>query len=189
MTYYSRGKAACLSHRVYKEDVDQAVMAVIHQHMKLCIDVEKSVRILNGKSNNVKQFHLLSDEILKRQKKRQQFVDRKGELYEDYTERLITIDEYNAYNDNYSREIEALDKEIGRLLEEKERYSKSYKVDEDWKSTIYRYLNKRKLTQEMADAFVKKVVVDKEGNCEVHLFYDDMLSELLEIERERKDAA
>jgi len=189
MTYFSKGKAACLSHRVYKEDVDQAVMAVIHQHMKLCIDVERSVRTLNGKSHNVKQFQLLSYEILKRQKKRQQFADRKGELYEDYTERLITIDEYNSYNDNYSKEIEALDREIGRLLEEKERYSQSYKVDEDWKSTVYRYLNKRKLTQEVADAFVRKVVVDKEGNCEVHLFYDDMLSELLEIERERKDAA
>lgn len=65
----------------------------------------------------------------------------------------------------------------------------SLTVDEDWKSTIYRYLNKRKLTQEMADAFIKKVAVDKDGNCEVQLLYDDMLSELLEIEKERKDAA
>ena len=42
------------------------------------------------------------------------------------------------------------------------------------------------ITQGMVDAFVTRVSVDKDGNCEVVLAYDDMLAELLEAVRERE---
>ena len=40
-------------------------------------------------------------------------------------------------------------------------------------------MGKRKLTKEMAEAFVERIVLDKEGNVEIMLKYDDFLRELL----------
>lgn len=48
------------------------------------------------------------------------------------------------------------------------------------------FLGERELTQGMVDAFVTRVSVDREGNCEVVLAYDDMLAELLGAVRERE---
>ena len=48
------------------------------------------------------------------------------------------------------------------------------------------FLGERELTQGMVDAFVTRVSVDKDGDCEVVLAYDDMLAELLEAVREKE---
>lgn len=46
------------------------------------------------------------------------------------------------------------------MLIEQKRYARDFHIDEDWEKTIHSYLAKRKLTQEMVDAFVSQVKVD-----------------------------
>ena len=76
--------------------------------------------------------------------------------------------------------------EIEKLLEERERYARDFHIEEGWEKTVRGFLGERELTQGMVDAFVTRVSVDKDGDCEVVLAYDDMLAELLEAVRERE---
>ena len=189
MTYYSKGKSECLSHRVFKEDVDNAVFTVIRQHMRLCIDTEVSVRKLNESSGNRKQYKLLLEEISKMRRKIEQYSGKKEALYNDYADRLIDEEEYLTLNAKYVEETDYLKQKVDDLLIMQEQYATDYKVNADWKQNVEAYLNKRKLTKEMADAFVDYIEVAEDGSCHVHLKYDDLLKELLEIEEERKKAA
>ena len=61
-------------------------------------------------------------------------------------------------------------------------------INEDWEETVNKYLKRRKLTKEIVDAFVSKVVCYHDGNIEVRLVYDDFMKELLEISEEREAA-
>ena len=39
------------------------------------------------------------------------------------------------------------------------RYSKDYHIEEGWGKVIHTYMSKRKLTKEMADAFVDSIII------------------------------
>ena len=65
------------------------------------------------------------------------------------------------------------------MLERQQRYQKDFLPDEEWIATVKKFMGKRKLTKEMAEAFVERIVLDKEGNVEITLKYDDFLRELL----------
>lgn len=186
MTYYTKGKSVCVSHRAYLEDVDAAVLAVIKQHMKVCIDTETAIRELNARNQSRKQYNLLLSEISKLQKKIEQISEKKMSLYNDYAERLINEEEYLAYSENYTSDLNYLKEKVDQLLFMQTQYSTEYRIDADWKSVIETYMGKRRLSQEMVNAFVDKIRVDADGNCEVHLKYDDLLLKLLDLETERR---
>ena len=71
------------------------------------------------------------------------------------------------------------------MLRAQAAYSKEYHIDEDWKAIVEQYLDKRKLTREMIEAFVDKVVVHEDARLEIHLKYDDMLNDLKGLCAER----
>jgi phage host-nuclease inhibitor protein Gam len=115
-----------------------------------------------------------------------QDAGKKAGLYADFAERLIDGEEYAALSERYTKEAEALSAELEKLLEERERYARDFHIEEGWEKTVRGFLGERELTQGMVDAFVTRVSVDKDGDCEVVLAYDDMLAELLEAVRERE---
>ena len=70
------------------------------------------------------------------------------------------------------------------LLERQGYYQKDFLPDKEWVAAVKKFMGKRKLTKEMADVFVERIVLDKEGNVEITLKYDDFLKELLQTAEE-----
>ena len=85
----------------------------------------------------------------------------------------------------YHNQENVLKKRIEELQQAQIKYSKDYHLDEKWEDTVQQYINKRKLTKEMVDAFVSRITVDGQRNIEVKLIYDDFLMELEKIKNER----
>ena len=72
------------------------------------------------------------------------------------------------------------------MLKAQAAYSREYHIDEDWKAVVEKYLNKRKLTREMVEAFVDRVVVHEDARIDVYLKYDDVLNDLKTLSAERE---
>ena len=70
--------------------------------------------------------------------------------------------------------------EVEEMLERQRCYHKDFLPDKEWIAVVNKFMGKRKLTKEMAEAFVERIVLDKEGNVEITLKYDDFLRELLQ---------
>ena len=75
------------------------------------------------------------------------------------------------------------------VLAEQVRYSKEFHLDEGWEKTIHTYLSKRKLTAEMANAFVDSIVIHSRYDYEIHLVYDDLFMELEQLKNEKEKEA
>lgn len=73
-----------------------------------------------------------------------------------------------------------MEQSAGEMLERQKCYQKDFLPDNDWVAAVKKFMGKRKLTKEMADAFVERIVLDKEGNVEIALKYDDFLKELIQ---------
>lgn len=93
-TNHKSGGKQCKGHRVRKEYVDDDVLRLIQTHMKTVLDTEKMIQEMNTASKNQTQYLLLDKEVGKLRRELSRISKRKSDLYEDYSERLITEEEY-----------------------------------------------------------------------------------------------
>ena len=66
------------------------------------------------------------------------------------------------------------------------RYSKDYHIEEGWGKVIHTYMSKRKLTKEMADAFVDSIIIHGKYDYEIKLVYDDQFADLQKLKKEKE---
>lgn len=170
----------------FHEDIEKVVFDVIHQHMILCVDKMKLVQELNQRKENVMQYEVYGKEIARLRKEEKRINANKSGLYEDYRENLITAEELCQYQKEYELQIQLIEKNIDEMLLRQKNYEKNFHINEDWETVVNRYFKKRKLTKELVDTFVSKILCYKDKNVEVQLVYDDFLKELMEVAEERK---
>ena len=183
-TYLNTVKGNCTNHKVSSDAVNEAVFDTIHEHMRLCVDTEETVRRMNARSSNLKKYDIYGKEADKIRKELQKTTEVKAGIFEDYKDKLIDEEQYVQISEQYAAKIKELSARLEEMLKAQANYSTEYRIDEDWKATVNKYLNKRKLSAEMVEAFVDKVVVHEDASLEVHLIYDDVLSDLLSLSAE-----
>jgi DNA invertase Pin-like site-specific DNA recombinase len=183
-TNHKAGGNQCRGHRVKKEYVDDYVLRIIQSHMRAVLDAEKMIRELNSASRNQTQYILLDKEVGKLRRELSRISKRKSSLYEDYSERLITEEEYMQFSRIYSVEIENIKNRLDTALSAQVRYSQEYHIEEGWGDVIHTYMSKRKLTKEMAEAFVESIVIHSKYKYEIKLVYDDQFADLQELKKE-----
>ena len=185
-TYLDTTMNECTSHKVSADAVDNAVFNEIREHMRFCIDAEETVRRMNAKTENLKKYDIYGKEADKIRKELQKTTKVKAGIFEDYREKLIDEEQYVQISEKYAAKIKELSARLEEMLKAQAAFASDYHIDEDWKAVIDKYLNKRKLTKEMVEAFVDKVVVHDNLRIEVHLIYEDVLSDLQRLSKERE---
>jgi DNA invertase Pin-like site-specific DNA recombinase len=183
---HKAGGNQCKGHRVKKEYVDEEVLRLIQSHMKVALDMEKLIQEMNSASRNQTQYLLLDKEVGKLRRELSRISKRKSDLYEDYSERLITEEEYMQFSRIYSNEIENIKSRLDITLATQVRYSQEYHIEEGWGNVIHTYMSKRKLTKEMAEAFVDSIVIHSKYDYEIKLVYDDQFIELEKLKKEKE---
>ena len=175
--------------KVSVEDAERMVLDVIRKHMELCIDKVRLVQNLNRRKENVLQYNIYRKEIDRLRKEEKRINAVKSGLYEDYKDGLVTAEELCQYQKEYEDRIKHMEEQITELLIRQRGYDKNFHLDEDWEQTVQKYFRRRKLTQEMVDAFVDKIFFQSDGNLEIHLKYDDFLKQLIATAEERMGGA
>lgn len=176
----------CAEHgRMKYRQLHDTVFQIIKSHMKLCMEKTGQTRERNRSSYGVCQYNFYAGEIAKVQNSLRKVKSRERGLYEDYKDGIITSEEYLQYQKSYRKQAAELEKSAEEMLESQQCYKKDFLLDEEWDAAVKKFIGKRKLTKEMADAFVERIVLDKEGNVEITLKYDDFLKELLQTAGEK----
>lgn len=176
----------CVAHgKIKYQELHNVVFQVIKSHMKLCLEKTGQTRERNRSSYGVRKYRFYAGEIAKVQSSICKIKSRERGLYEDYKDGIITSEEYLQYQKSYRQQVADLEQSAEELLERQGYYQKDFLPDKEWVAAVKKFMGKRKLTKEMADAFVEKIVLDKEGNVEITLKYDDFLKELLQTAGEK----
>ena len=176
----------CTNHKISLDKVNQAVFDTIHEHMKIGIEAENIVKRMNARTENVKKYDIYAKEADRIRKELQKTTEVKAGIFEDYKDHLLDEEQYVQVTERYAAKIRELSARLDEVLKVQAEYSSQYHIDEDWKALVDKYINKRKLTKEMVEAFVEKVVVHENADIEIHLIYDDVLNDLLRLSAERE---
>jgi len=185
-TYLNTVNRKCTNHKVSLETVNKTVFNTIHEHMKICIDAEETVKRMNARTDGMKKYDIYGKEADRIRQELQKTTEIKAGIFEDYRDKLIDEEQYVQISERYTDKINGLKARLDEMLKAQAEYSREYHIDEDWRSVVDKYLNKRKLTKEMVEAFVDKVVVHEGARLEVHLKYDDVLRDLISLCEKRK---
>lgn len=185
-TYLQSTHGNCTNHKVSLEAVNKAVFETVTAHMRLCIDAEETVRRMNAGAEGLKKHDIYGKEAGRIRKELQKQTEVKAEIFEEYKDGLIDGEEYVEINRKYAEKIRELSARLAEVQKAQAEYSSEHRIDSDWRAVIDRCLNMRRLTKEMGEAFVEKVMVHEDASIEVHLKYDDVLDELLRIKAERE---
>ncbi len=181
-------RKVCSPRHIPDDVVNNEVLRIIHTHINVYTDNINLIRRINARKQNQDRFSFFGKEIKKLQREMEKNNSFRNALYEDYSSGVIDAEQYLQFKKESEDKDEKYKKLIEELLIERSAYDTSYKTDEEWDALIESFRDKRKLTKQMVDAFVKRIDIDKNGNAIVELVYDDMLEDLIKVAK-RKEAA
>lgn len=183
-TYVS--KKECPSHRIHEGQVKKEVLAVIRTHISIYLDNMKMLRRINRKQESLRKFDLYGREISKCHREIAKLNRRKEQLYEDYANHLIDAEQYETFKNQDALREKELQARIAEITKYRAGCDMNFRTDEEWAALIEKYRNVQELSKPLVDAFVEKIEVHEDGKITVHLIYDDMLEELVQMTKKRK---
>lgn len=188
--YYCSGaegyKKLCTSgHYIMLEDVENAVMKVIHTHIVVCLENLKMLRRINQRQESIRAFDGIAREISHLNAELEKPKKHRQDLYDDYASHLIDVEQYREYVEKDRQAENRIMEKRSELVTCQKTYDRNYRVNDEWEQIIEAYRNKRKLTREIAEAFVERVEVQKDQTLEIRLKYDDIFEDLAESMEKR----
>ena len=188
--YYCSGNARykpCCGegHYVMLEEVENAVMKVIHAHIVIGLDKASMLRRLNRRQGSIRKFGWIGKEISRIHAELNKLKEHKQALYVDFSSDIIDLEQYREYLDHDKQMEKSLSDKLSDLAAYQKTYDRNHPVPQDWEKLFETYKNKRKLTKEIVEAFVDRVEVHKDKSLEIRLKYDDILKDTVEIAEKR----
>ena len=92
----------------------------------------------------------------------------------------------DAQYDTSAKRLLGQKSRLDTVLAAQVRYSQDYHIEEGWGNVIHTYMSKRKLTKEMADAFVDSIIIHGKYDYEIKLVYDDQFADLQKLKKEKE---
>ncbi len=176
----------CPKKAIKKEQLDQMVLKVIQKQMELFLEAEQLVRNLNRRSLGKGKYEIYQSQIKATEKQIAHYVELKASLYQDYTEHVITEEDYLAIGQDYARKADELKMFLSELNREIARYSSEYRGSEAWKLRVAEYREQEELSRDMVEAFLDKIIVYNDGRMEIQFRNQDELEAMLYYAAERK---
>ena len=168
-TTYHKHKDLCERNRISVSVIENTVLEVLNQHLRLCGEMSKALSIIDDKKQKQNNASDSTSKI-------NELKQKKTALYQDYKNGNITENEYKEKRKQLEAAISSLEgvKETNEnntvLFPEENQFLESFKGKRKFK----------KLTREIATTFLKSVCVYSPEQIEIELNYTDELKEVID---------
>lgn len=180
------GKDSCNCLPVRMDVVYDTVFLAVKEQIRMLLDTDALLRQMNQSREAKERMASFSEALNKCQTDLKKVAALKSGLYADYQQSLLSEKEYLQLNEEYSGRIEKLEQYADELAEALEGYRHTPMRGTELKETIEKYRSKRKLSKEMVEELVEKVIVHEDKSMEIVFRYDDEMKKLLMAMEQRK---
>lgn len=181
------GKDSCNCLPVRMDVVYDTVFLAVKEQIKMLLDADALLYRMNQSSKVKEKITSFSEALNKCHADLQKVAALKSGLYADYQQSLLSEREYLQLNEEYSGRIEKLEQYADELTEAIEGYKHTPMCGTELKKIIEKYRNKRKLSREMVEELIEKVLIHEDKRMEVVFRYDDEMKKLLMAMEQRKE--
>lgn len=179
-TYKNGDGKYCPSKFILEEKLFDTIYKAIKLQMNLCADYKQILEYLEKTSAYTSETDLLESEYKQLIEDKQKIQRKKAVLYDDYAEGNLSKEDYIMLTQKY-------DDEIGRYsshLDELEMQISTRKVllspKNDWITAFEKFKRQRKLSKEMVDLLIHKIIFVGDGRLEIQFNFQDEFTILAE---------
>lgn len=174
------GDAVCPKKSIRADDLDEAVLTIMRQHMELFLDrqavLKECLAAEKGKT-------FLSS-VGRRARSVQQAINKRTEqtkaLYMDYKEGVLSKEEYLYAKKTYQEETERLRQELSEINEVRGNTKKVTDGKQKWAKLIKKYYNAHAVSSDMVRAMIKSITLCEDNSISIEFLYMDEFEQMLE---------
>lgn len=170
---HSYGIKGCKSQNIKRSKFYDDVLAAIKKMIFNFIEEDTLVHSLNETSGVKDKKSSLNTLISEKKNLLEKIRKIKFDLYGDFKSGILTESEYIAINKEYTLQMEKTEMEIIEIENKLKCIAESPMDNTAIHSLINKYKHKRKLSQELVDAFIDKIIVYDKQNIEIKFAFED----------------
>ena len=173
-SYVSKKRRTCSPHIIRQSVFNETVLQAIRMQVKTAMDYEVLLDKLKNTNAEKSVQDRLNNLIQSLQQRIRGLQVKRSKLYEDYAEGILDEEEYSFAKATYDNQYDVLNRQLDELIVHRTEYQDAMRADNKWITLMKSVRNCRKLTQELVDTVVEKVLVYEDRSLEVILRYQDI---------------
>ncbi|MFI3214202.1 MAG: recombinase family protein [Eubacteriales bacterium] len=170
-TYSKNLLPSCTPHSINQSTVEERVLQAIQMQLKVALNYKK----LDAKMKQRKKVNSINEErninISTIRLKLNGMSKKRTKLYEDFVEGILTKDQYKNEKKCLDEEFHQLEVQLKDLENNIKNDKEAASSNEKWEKIIKSISGTKKLTQNMVDEMVEKVLVSEDGEIEIIMKY------------------
>ncbi|MCR5624022.1 MAG: recombinase family protein [Lachnospiraceae bacterium] len=177
----------CTSHLISEPKLYESVLKSIQVTLSFLGDAYDLLKDMKERPKDVIGIKLLDKQIEAEYREIEKYKNLKVRLYMDMTDGIITKDEFDDINGDFTTKIDLLRNALQTNEKEKER-KLSLNVNEiPWIKEFLKYKNVQKLDRRMVVFLIESVVVYDKNHIEVNFHHKEEIEELIALAMSSKE--
>lgn len=171
---------SCPTKFIQEKKLLEAIYKIVRVQINLCMDYKKIIAELESKKSVNHYGDTLNDEREKTLKLRNDIMNKKALLYDEYAGNSISREDYMLLCSGYDQDIKRFTNRINEIEERISNQKVMLSAENDWIIAFDKFRSRRKLSKDMVDALIKKIIVKSKTEIEIEFYYKDEFDKLSE---------
>lgn len=164
----------CSYHYITQDSLHEKVFVALRMQIEVALDYETAIQKFKDSKADRDIRRQMDRKIQEISRRISTLQAKKTRLYEDFTEGLLDESEYSYAKETYCGEYDLLNQQLEELVAEREEYREMASPENKWIRMMKSIRGKRKLSQELVDAAIERVLVYEGGDIEIVMKYQDV---------------
>lgn len=173
-TYKDQSKIACTKHTIRHKDLEPGVLYAIKQMVYIAVEFSEIASCISSVPLQKSQSIRLNELIAAKEKELSRIMHYKQSIYQDWKDGEITHKDYRHMQEDYARQIDAVDETIRNLQEEKAELENGVDTENPFLTAFRKYENIDRLTREVLIELVDHIKVYENGSINVKLKFSNV---------------
>lgn len=190
-SHRNRKHLGCSYHYIVQDSLHEKVFAALRTQIEVALDYEKIIQKYKDSKSDKDIRKRIDSKIQETSRKLKALQTKKTRLYEDFTEGILDEAEYSYAKETYGKEYELLNKQFEEMVAERTEYQEMLSPGNKWIRMMKSIRETRKLSQELVDTAIERVLVYEGGDIEIVMKYQDIFEltrdYVMEIQGEGED--
>ena len=163
----------CTMKWVGEPELEEAVLQSLRVQIGFAADLKNALEKLQQQPEYLERSKVISNKISQVQQKIKRNSTIRSSLFESFSEKMLTEQEYQSMKMKYGREAEELRAELACLEREEEEYVHSLSPQNEWISALMHYQGEKVITQKMMTEFIRCIKVYGYNEVEIIWNFQD----------------
>lgn len=163
-----KNKQGChSSHSIRAELLEQAVLTALQKYIGGVLDLEQTLVSIQKLPYTSRAIKKSDERIGQKQAEIEKYHGYKLRLHEDYTDGLISREDFGSFGTRYTQKVEDAQQAIFKMEQEIEQLAAGNSEEQQWISYFKQHTNISELNRKLAVELIEKITVFEQQRIEV----------------------